>query len=595
MQLEKKDGIVLDNDKLKKILEDVQKIDIQKVLLEVSKTHEILQPQELLQQKDGILIGGQILTQSEMIKDYIWNSQETDKFIIKTISKQLKIIYKSNDIENLLLQFFHNSVKQYLFDLDLPVEKILVQNDLLFNNQNKEEFKTSNQDSLIYDNDSSLDSIDQNSDSEEENKYNIKDKLEVFKIQQEDQLYKQLQKSLYAFVWHDQNLDNYENQAYYKQLLDLKLNISVYDKIQNAVNYIITNSEQTFILITSGANGENFVKQVHHLGNVRSIIVYCMNVQLHSQWAKNYNKIQKVTNAPIYLKQFLAQEDKNSKQTIRKEQVLLQQNIQFLNLSLQEWLQQNKQSDVDVHKIIEQNKKEESEFFSESTLDYARELPIQKCLRKILSQNDNDQQLSSSDLKHLSKMFNSNKFFLMIQHFMTLKPKHKSSFLTLLNSHLTFPQKRSQNLLMALKISFQLSLAMQKQIDLHHEQITCYKAILLPLYMIEYLTNQQNKVMVFRGFEQCSFVKQSLIRETKEQKEYKAGESVVVLFQIQSNLLRFGLSLVVLPDMQEALFGPLSYFQIKSSALEDNSLLIIDLVHLGTYQPVHELQYACSI
>eukprot|EP00347_Sterkiella_histriomuscorum_P023096 403335965 len=148
----------------------------------------------------------------------------------------------------------------------------------------------------------SEDENDSNQDSIEENATaNIQQREFKFQNQFEDKLIKQQDIQKYSYVWHDPNLDDYENQLHYKTFLDKKVNIYVFENMYSASKYITDKKEQTFILITSGTNGENFVNYVHDYKNVKSIVVFCLNVMYHETWAKRYMKVDKVTRDPEFL------------------------------------------------------------------------------------------------------------------------------------------------------------------------------------------------------------------------------------------------------------------------------------------------------
>jgi predicted homoserine dehydrogenase-like protein len=49
------------------------------------------------------------------------------------------------------------------------------------------------------------------------------------------------------------------------------------------------------VLLVSGRMGSMLVPKVHHMPNVMSIIVFCMNVEGHKLWADNFLKVKEVT------------------------------------------------------------------------------------------------------------------------------------------------------------------------------------------------------------------------------------------------------------------------------------------------------------
>jgi hypothetical protein len=97
-------------------------------------------------------------------------------------------------------------------------------------------------------------------------------------------------------IWLDGNIHNEENREY-RLLLEDKFKhqgFSFADSIDQVINFI--NSSVKVVLIVSGAMGRILLPKIHFLKNVYSIIIFCYNVEYHSTWAKDYEKVKLVTD-----------------------------------------------------------------------------------------------------------------------------------------------------------------------------------------------------------------------------------------------------------------------------------------------------------
>ena len=57
------------------------------------------------------------------------------------------------------------------------------------------------------------------------------------------------------------------------------------------------NSTVKTVLITSGAIGNILMPKIHHMDNVMVVLVFCFNLEKHSKWASDFNKIKGVTKS----------------------------------------------------------------------------------------------------------------------------------------------------------------------------------------------------------------------------------------------------------------------------------------------------------
>jgi hypothetical protein len=42
--------------------------------------------------------------------------------------------------------------------------------------------------------------------------------------------------------------------------------------------------------------GKLLIPKIHHMDNVRGVIVFCYNIDEHKKWTKDYEKVKLVTN-----------------------------------------------------------------------------------------------------------------------------------------------------------------------------------------------------------------------------------------------------------------------------------------------------------
>eukprot|EP00004_Rigifila_ramosa_P022106 TRINITY_DN5983_c0_g1_i12.p1 TRINITY_DN5983_c0_g1~~TRINITY_DN5983_c0_g1_i12.p1 ORF type:complete len:1125 (-),score=231.13 TRINITY_DN5983_c0_g1_i12:4-2904(-) len=94
-------------------------------------------------------------------------------------------------------------------------------------------------------------------------------------------------------IWRDPNIENPENSALLK-LLRKENSSNIYGvKTAAEVTAILQQKQRecTPYLITNGFGGEDIVKAARAQGLKTPILVYCMDVQRHSVWAKKYKDV----------------------------------------------------------------------------------------------------------------------------------------------------------------------------------------------------------------------------------------------------------------------------------------------------------------
>ena len=95
-------------------------------------------------------------------------------------------------------------------------------------------------------------------------------------------------------IWADTLVLHQENLFVYSQLIQY-FKVTRFQSYIEAAQYI-QNTNNQYLVITSGKNGKEFVDLIQGLGNVTSIVVFCCNIAYHSTWAGNYNKVVEITD-----------------------------------------------------------------------------------------------------------------------------------------------------------------------------------------------------------------------------------------------------------------------------------------------------------
>ena len=102
-------------------------------------------------------------------------------------------------------------------------------------------------------------------------------------------------------IWSDPNVFNEENQKFYVDFLK-GLNVLRVEDFKKAYQ-IITETDETVIVMSSGTNGEKLVKMIHDETNIIGILIFCNNIDFHKKWAQNFKKIVNVTHSGQIIKE----------------------------------------------------------------------------------------------------------------------------------------------------------------------------------------------------------------------------------------------------------------------------------------------------
>lgn len=102
----------------------------------------------------------------------------------------------------------------------------------------------------------------------------------------------------WEIVWVDSKINNLENKNYIFLIQSIfeSAKLETFSTIEDCVKYIsnMGGKKTKVFLISSGGFGKSLMEAVHHSDNVYKAYVFCGNVNSHSNWVKNFNKIEKV-------------------------------------------------------------------------------------------------------------------------------------------------------------------------------------------------------------------------------------------------------------------------------------------------------------
>jgi len=98
----------------------------------------------------------------------------------------------------------------------------------------------------------------------------------------------------FALLWLDAQVDtSEENRQAQIQFRNIINHFETFDNENDCQKYILSISPQDRVfLIVSGQLGRAIVPHVHHLRQIISIYIYCMDKQANEQWSKHFTKVQ---------------------------------------------------------------------------------------------------------------------------------------------------------------------------------------------------------------------------------------------------------------------------------------------------------------
>lgn len=95
---------------------------------------------------------------------------------------------------------------------------------------------------------------------------------------------------LFCLLWLDSNPD--ESQDTEQKLRSVINHLEKYQNIPQCQRYIRqTSIADRVVLITSGRLGREIVPTIHHLRQIISIYIYCMDKKANEQWSSNFSKV----------------------------------------------------------------------------------------------------------------------------------------------------------------------------------------------------------------------------------------------------------------------------------------------------------------
>ena len=111
-------------------------------------------------------------------------------------------------------------------------------------------------------------------------------------------------------IHYDKNMKNNENFEYYRYF-SVKI-MGDYDSFDdfNMLKLFITKTNQipstpSYILMTSGSESEDVLKQFHNISFITDIIIFCYEVDKYLYLKEKYTKIKLITNNFREVRQFL--------------------------------------------------------------------------------------------------------------------------------------------------------------------------------------------------------------------------------------------------------------------------------------------------
>jgi len=91
-----------------------------------------------------------------------------------------------------------------------------------------------------------------------------------------------------SILWHDPNIMNSENQRYLATLKKRFDECHACSTPEEADAHLAGNPLTSFIVLTSGSNGEQLLALIHKKSNVGSVEVFCRNPEYHKAWCSKY-------------------------------------------------------------------------------------------------------------------------------------------------------------------------------------------------------------------------------------------------------------------------------------------------------------------
>lgn len=96
---------------------------------------------------------------------------------------------------------------------------------------------------------------------------------------------------IFCLVWLDAGSSGKDGRDTEQQLRSIINRLKKFQDIDSCENYINTRTlKERVVMIVSGQLGRKIVPSIHHLRQVISIYVYCMDKEGNKKWSRDYKK-----------------------------------------------------------------------------------------------------------------------------------------------------------------------------------------------------------------------------------------------------------------------------------------------------------------
>lgn len=122
----------------------------------------------------------------------------------------------------------------------------------------------------------------------------------------------------FFLIWLDSNIDenNKSFQDFLTELRSIFVRLELFTNVDECISYMTSIGEEKIILITSGTLGESTVHVIHDMVQLYAILVFCVNVARHEEWATKWPKVRCVAASIKYicesLRKIIRQSDRDS-------------------------------------------------------------------------------------------------------------------------------------------------------------------------------------------------------------------------------------------------------------------------------------------
>jgi hypothetical protein len=98
---------------------------------------------------------------------------------------------------------------------------------------------------------------------------------------------------IYSLVWLDSRIDTDEYIHAQESLKFFIDHFQIFNESGPCEEYIRSTAvDLRVILIANGNLGEQLILRIHQLRQISAIYIYCMNIEYHQNWTKQYKKVR---------------------------------------------------------------------------------------------------------------------------------------------------------------------------------------------------------------------------------------------------------------------------------------------------------------